>query len=274
MTKGFSGAAARSGFSLVELSIVLVILGLLTGGILTGQNLIRAAELRGLVTEFQKYQTAIQTFRSKYFALPGDMTNATDFWGAISSGTCPAGTGSGTETCNGNGDGRIQYAGASEYGEAFMFWQHLANAGMIEGSYSGIAGSAGSGAQHIAGINHPKSKMPNFGWAVFNFGMLSGHPYQFDGAYDGTMWVGEPTTSVSPRSGPIYATEVWNIDKKLDDGLPARGRLVLGNRISCARSSDNATVLTSSAAHAALTDAVYNISDDPKSCGLMIRNLF
>ena len=73
----------RAAFSLVELSIVLVILGLLTGGILTGQNLIRAAELRSVVTEFQTYQTAVMTFRDKYFALPGDMTNATDFWGEM-----------------------------------------------------------------------------------------------------------------------------------------------------------------------------------------------
>ncbi|MBY6117485.1 prepilin-type N-terminal cleavage/methylation domain-containing protein [Mameliella alba] len=72
----------RSGFSLVELSIVLVILGLLIGGVLTGQNLIRAAELRSVMTEFKTYQTAVMTFRDKYFALPRDMTNATDFfWG-------------------------------------------------------------------------------------------------------------------------------------------------------------------------------------------------
>jgi len=72
----------KTAFSLVELSIVLVILGLLTGGVLTGQNLIRAAELRAVTTEFNAYQTAANTFKDKYFAIPGDMTNATDFWGS------------------------------------------------------------------------------------------------------------------------------------------------------------------------------------------------
>ena len=67
------------GFSLVELSIVLVILGLLIGGILTGQSLIRAAELRSVTTQYQGYVTAVNTFRDKYFALPGDMPNAIDF---------------------------------------------------------------------------------------------------------------------------------------------------------------------------------------------------
>lgn len=58
-------------FSLVELSIVLVILGLLTGGILAGQSLIRAAELRAVSTEYSRYITATQSFRDKYFAVPG-----------------------------------------------------------------------------------------------------------------------------------------------------------------------------------------------------------
>jgi prepilin-type N-terminal cleavage/methylation domain-containing protein len=69
----------QRGFSLVELSIVLVILGLLTGGILAGQSLIRAAELRSITTQFNQYVSATQSFRDKYMALPGDMPNATRF---------------------------------------------------------------------------------------------------------------------------------------------------------------------------------------------------
>ena len=65
-------STAQPGFSLVELSIVLVILGLLTGGILAGQSLIRAAELRSISTDYSRYIAAVQAFRDKYFALPGD----------------------------------------------------------------------------------------------------------------------------------------------------------------------------------------------------------
>ncbi|PZU43073.1 MAG: prepilin-type cleavage/methylation domain-containing protein, partial [Sphingomonas sp.] len=64
------------GFSLVELSIVLVILGLLTGGILGGQSLIRAAEIRSIGVDFNRFSTATYTFRDKYMGLPGDITNA------------------------------------------------------------------------------------------------------------------------------------------------------------------------------------------------------
>ena len=66
----------NQGFTLVELSIVLVILGLLVGGVLTGQSLIRAAELRTVSTQYATFSTAVNTFRDKYFTIPGDMTNA------------------------------------------------------------------------------------------------------------------------------------------------------------------------------------------------------
>ena len=71
---------AVSAFSLVELSIVLVILGLLTGGILAGQSLIRAAQLRAVSTEYSRYVASINSFRDKYFGWPGDLRNATAFW--------------------------------------------------------------------------------------------------------------------------------------------------------------------------------------------------
>lgn len=73
-------------FSLVELSIVLVILGLLVGGVVAGQSLIRAAELRSVSTDYQRFLTATLTFRDKYFALPGDFTMASRVWGLLTEG--------------------------------------------------------------------------------------------------------------------------------------------------------------------------------------------
>src|SRR5450432_727787 len=69
--------AAESGFTLIELSIVLVIIGLIIGGVLVGQDLIKAAEIRGQITQIEKYNTAVNTFRGKYNCLPGDCVNAT-----------------------------------------------------------------------------------------------------------------------------------------------------------------------------------------------------
>ena len=125
----------QSAFSLVELAIVLVILGLLAGGVLSGQSLIRAAELRSISTDYNRYTTAVASFRDKYFALPGDMPNAIDFWTAAHAtpATCIDTPSTDKKTCNGDNNGKIDLSAGSN--EPFRFWQHLTNAGLIEGSY-------------------------------------------------------------------------------------------------------------------------------------------
>ncbi|MAR56598.1 MAG: hypothetical protein CMM93_05390 [Rickettsiales bacterium] len=211
----------NKAFSLVELSIVLVILGLLTGGILTGQSLIRAAELRSVVTEFKNYQVAMQTFRDKYFALPGDMRNATDFWGIAGGTTGQDSTCYGTastdkKTCNGNGDGMIgTTSSVTQVHERFRFWQHLANAGLIEGTYTGAAGPLG--AQHaVVGTNTPTSRSGGGNGWYTKYSDVNGN-------YMGVGITASTNSSLAPAR--LSAEEVWNIDKKMDDGLPRTGKI-------------------------------------------------
>lgn len=199
----------RGGFSLVELSIVLVILGLLTGGILAGQSLIHAAELRSVMQQHDKYSAAMYTFRDKYFALPGDVRNATAFWGdqATGVGACAdAAIADGTPgTCNGNGDGNVT-AGA----EGLRFWQHLALAGLIEGSYSG------TGATTSIGVNVPATKLNN-----------GGYSFTYSTFYlRNAFWVGKDSASSSFLAASLIPPEdAWNIDTKMDDGRPNIGKI-------------------------------------------------
>ena len=71
-----ANAHKKRGFSLIELAIVLVIIGLLSGGVLIGQSLIRNAELQAAINEVGKYKDAIATFQQKYIELPGAQKQA------------------------------------------------------------------------------------------------------------------------------------------------------------------------------------------------------
>lgn len=212
------------GFSLVELSIVLVILGLLTGGILAGQSLIRAAEWRASIAQSRSYMTAIYTFRDKYMGVPGDISNATKFWGSDTGTACSNSPVAGdrvakTLTCDGNGNGAIG-DGSYNY-EAFRLWQQLANAGLIEGSYTGVTGP-NSTVDPVAGQNVPMGKIAK---SSFSFRYLSADNADlFAGTYGNLMTFGQATDYWS--LGALFKPEeVWNLDTKLDDGKPAIGKV-------------------------------------------------
>ncbi|PZP86358.1 MAG: hypothetical protein DI582_03185 [Azospirillum brasilense] len=248
----------QHAFSLVELSIVLVILGLLTGGILGGQALIRAAELRAASTEYQRWVTATQTFRDKYFALPGDMTNATAFWGkdnTLCSGD--SGTAATPGTCNGDGDGNMEVGSstAGATGEVFRHWQQLALAGLVEGTYTGANG--GDADTSTIGVNIPRSKISNAGWTLIRGDIVISGGSFFDGLnYPANVYFLGAQRTLEPTTNPILkAEEAWNLDTKMDDGKPGRGKVHGGRITSCttaASSSDTGSdyQLTNSSANA------------------------
>ncbi len=256
------------GFSLVELSIVLVILGLLTGGILAGQSLIRAAELRTIPRDISKYQTAAMTFRDKYFALPGDFSKAVDFWGAAGGNatdnyttTCSPTSGTGTQTCNGNSNGQIDCGTP----ECYRIWQHLANAGLIEGTYAGIDNVSTPGT--LAGYNAPKAKVGagNAAYGMQWGGTATSDPTIFDGNYQNIILYGGFVASASPRGAAIKPEEAWNIDTKMDDGRPGFGNVTSYKQGNAANQSPNCTTTNvASTSNYALTTA-------SNECALIVK---
>ena len=125
----------QSGFTLVEIAIVLVIIGLLLGGILKGQELINSAKVKNLANDFRVIPTYIYAYQDKFRALPGDDNQVTNHVGA----TAQAGTGGST------GNGVIEGAwNADETGtvEANIFWQHVRLANLAAGQTTPGAGFA------------------------------------------------------------------------------------------------------------------------------------
>jgi prepilin-type N-terminal cleavage/methylation domain-containing protein len=254
----------QTAFSLVELSIVLVILGLLVGGVLSGQALIRASEMRSITAQANQYRAAIYSFRDKYFAIPGDMANATSFWGQAGtgySGACPgtsATPSTDTGTCNGDGNGGIGLVGGT-YQESFRFWQQLANAGLIEGSYTGTTSSAAATTYKITiGVNVPRAKVSGTGYSIQNYGTQTSNPNYFDGEYGHVFWIGSDNGTYTAGVS-FLPEEAWNIDTKLDDGKPSMGMLKTQQSITNCWSGTG------------VADAVYQLSTSSKTCNIMYR---
>jgi hypothetical protein len=122
--------SAARGFSLLEVSIVLVFMGLLLGSILAGQELIAGARLRNLLQQQDGLKAAYYGFFNRYRALPGDYAAATRNIGEISA-NCNGG--------NGNGNGRIEAAN----NENTLAWEHLSRAGFLSVIYT-CAAAAGA----------------------------------------------------------------------------------------------------------------------------------
>ncbi len=247
---------------------MLVILGLLVGGVLSGQSLIRAAELRAVSTEYSRYVTAVQTFRDKYFAIPGDMPNATAFWGDDNAACADAAVANGSPgTCNGNGDGQIGTpSGGGITGEMYQNWKQLALARLIEGNYTGLSGAVStcsSGKGVVVGVNAPRSRVPNGGWSLEFFGH-PGDSFTYTLADSNLFFMGGQSSGCPPIDDIFKPEELWNIDTKLDDGKPGRGKIM-------ARSESAWGSATSCSTSASQTDynGDYRLSNNSVACVIL-----
>lgn len=115
---------SAAGFTLIEIAVVLVIIGLLLGGVLKGQELINSAKVKNLATDFRNIPVFLYTYQDKFRALPGDDASAA----AHVSGTVATG---GTP---GNGIIEGKWNDSSAASESFVFWQHIRLAGLLSGT--------------------------------------------------------------------------------------------------------------------------------------------
>lgn len=110
----------NSGFTLIELAIVLVIIGLLLGATLKGQELINSAKVKNMANDFKNIQIQLYSYQDKYKALPGDDAAAQLHLGATAT--------------NGDGDGIIEGVYNANSGESYQFWQQLRLAKLATGT--------------------------------------------------------------------------------------------------------------------------------------------
>ena len=217
------------GFTLIELSIVLVIIGLIVGGVLVGQNLIAAAAVRATISQIEKYNTAVRTFQGKYGALPGDLNSATATQFGFTARGLYAGEGDG----NGVIEGISANAASSNWGaslgggEVAMFWVDLTsanglNVNLVDGSFSaalpiGLAGPVTPTSAPDLDAFFPSAKLGGGNYIY----VYSKNGINYYGLSALTMVSGGTNTS----SATIPVNAAYSIDQKIDDGLPESGNV-------------------------------------------------
>ena len=194
----------QSGFTLVEIAIVLVVIGLLLGGILKGQQLINSARVRNMADQSSGVQAAYYGFIDRFRNLPGDMTCPAAV-AAVGSAVSPDNC---TTVVGGNGNGRIDTVI-----ESGAVWSHLSVAGFLTGTYTGITAD---GPTYLTGVANGLVP-PN----AFQGPILLAHlPDYLDGNIEGTV-----TRLGFSFGGNIPVPLLRDLDQKLDNGIAGSGVL-------------------------------------------------
>lgn len=118
----------QSGFTLVEIAIVLVIIGLLLGGVLKGQELVNNAKVKNLANDFRGISSFVYAYQDRFRALPGDDAAANTHLNGGTTAAPAVAANLGNARINGN------WNSATATDESYLFWQHVRLAGLATGT--------------------------------------------------------------------------------------------------------------------------------------------
>ena len=222
----------ESGFTLIEIAIVLVIIGLLLGGVLKGQELITSARVRNVISQQDGIKAAFFGFQDRYRALPGD------YPGVQANANIP----NVAVNLGGNGDGQILNTGAAN--EQTIAWTHLSHAGFLTGSFNMTTPT-----DAISTANTPSNP--------YNA------PVQiiYDAVY--AVIVGDPAATArhNLKTGNQVPVEIaTEVDRKIDDANPGRGSFRFSVYLGAGTAPTAATC-------ADLTNGVWLTTSGQTNCG-------
>lgn len=245
------GKNKQRGFTLIEIAIVLVIIGLLLGGVLKGQELINTARVRALNNTVDGITAAWFSFQDRYRAYPGDYSKAEV--------NLPDPTGiAGTIVKNGDGNGRVGIVGtAYDAAESANVWVQLQAAGYITATFDGDATGLAADTYNCSIDTCPDN---GFGAGMnLNFGT------QILGATDTTPDAHELMTGLG-----IPVEVLAELDRKVDDGEPTSGSMQVGIGGTGGWTTTESAACVTTAGTPAVTS--YGIQNPSSNCAAVFRN--
>ncbi|MEO5329053.1 MAG: prepilin-type N-terminal cleavage/methylation domain-containing protein [Magnetococcus sp. THC-1_WYH] len=223
------------GFTLIEIAIVVVIIGLLLGGVLKGQEMIRNARAHNVADQGNAVKAAILGFSDRYRALPGDYSAAFDNIPGLLD-TAPL--------SNGDGNSRIGFDDSASIGipnaenrakELGLTWLHLSRAGFISGNFVGTSFDPSTGSYDAANGITTYTGGDESGWScpvdtclvnAFNGPMI----LAYSSEQTGLSKVADNARSNELYSGKGIPVEIIaELDRKVDDGRPGTGSFRVGD---------------------------------------------
>ncbi|PIR39281.1 MAG: hypothetical protein COV35_01840 [Alphaproteobacteria bacterium CG11_big_fil_rev_8_21_14_0_20_39_49] len=248
-----------SGFSLIEMSVAIVIVGIIVAGIVSGKNIANSAKLNKFISELSSIQLSYNSFVEQFKQPPGDMRNAHDYWGASCDAT--------PIKCNGNGDSLISWHWHSNGGtndtddnETFRAWQHMYLAGFINKPFNGISVGGTDNADENTLYFSSTDKGKYF--------LVNRQPY--NGIFGQQQMANilllgsrEPGKNIWWKT--LSVAEAYKIDLKLDDGVANKGHVFGATGYGTPTDSCSEEFL-----HASGSDYnTANFSSDEKHCVLL-----
>ena len=241
----------NKGFTLVEMAIVLVIIGLIVSSVMAGQTLVQSASIRSTIAQIDGIRSSTNAFQSKYNGIAGDLLySQASFW------SLPYGT-----SASGNGDGDMILSGVggsstnatTQDGENLFFWLQLSAAGLMTGSFNGITYTSATSAEvsdlTTAFVSTKLNTSVYF--MVYSSNTIN---------YLGLIGASSIASGTVTTSDLLLANQLYQVDKKMDDGLPNSGLLRATSGFS--ESSVNTTNCVSS------TDStgIYQVDSTTPAC--------
>ena len=202
----------KKGFTLVELSISLVIIALIAGSVLAAQELIEQSNRRKFLKELSDYITAINSFEEKYDGLPGDITNAKTIWTSCTDNPP-------NNYCNGDGNGNYdaEFEGLRAWEQ--LNWAEFTNfkpecPDLLTYSFCSPTYSR----RYVAGVNVPKTILTDESAYKIENRSGQGDVIRLGSSYDSS-------TGFELRGATISPQDAWEFDLKIDDGIAGTGEM-------------------------------------------------